>query len=454
MSAVFVLCALFPAFALAATHYVTPSGTGSQNGSDWNNAYRGLPGSLTRGDTYVVAGGNYSSRTYGDAQSGTTVTYVRKASSLPAYEDDLVAGWNPAYETAQAVFSGQTTFTTGYYSIDGVTPTSGHWQTSGYGIKFIASTTGVSHLVTTGSSGVSNITIKHVEMQNPGASYNSEQFTIVPQNSSATYDSWTISHCYLHDSQVYIKLQCYAPRGWIIEHNYIASNWSSSSNHGEQISFVGLGSSTPHQVRYNWFEPYAGTGSLIYLWYMSRTANDVAIYGNVWHNAGASNLGNGVIGTGDTGESGLAYNNWKIYNNTFIGGRAQLAIGYGSPAPTGWEIKNNLFYNCTTQYMFGAPNGVIANNYRNNSPWGWGTCTNCVTSTESSSALFPSAGSGDYHLGSGSQAVNAGATLTAGFAADADGVSRPQGGAWDMGAFEYGTGRTAVLPMPPTLRVN
>lgn len=42
----------------------------------------------------------------------------------------------------------------------------------------------------------------------------------------------------------------------------------------------------------------------------------------------------------------------------------------------------------------------------------------------------------DYHLQPNSPAINKGATL-AGFKTDKDGIIRPQGSAWDMGAFEY-----------------
>ena len=45
--------------ASAACHTVTPSGSGSQTGADWNNAYAGLPGTLVRGDIYYLADGNY-----------------------------------------------------------------------------------------------------------------------------------------------------------------------------------------------------------------------------------------------------------------------------------------------------------------------------------------------------------------------------------------------------------
>ncbi len=446
---VFILC---PTFLWAATIYVSPTGAGSKTGSDWNNAYQGLPSSMVRGNTYVITGGSYSAKSFSDAQSGSTVITIRKASSLPQYRDDLIAGWNSNYERDQAVFTGQSTFNTGYYIIDGITPSTGHWQTSGYGIKFRATSSGTKYLVTTGSSSVNYVTLKHIEYQHLGSSSDTQQFAIHP-GLDGTFDSWTVANSYFHELQVFMKLSGYAPKGWIIEHNYFGINWSSSTNHGEQLSFSHLGGSTPHHVRYNWFEPFRGTGSLIYLWYQNKTANDISIYGNVWHNPPSG--GNGVIGTGSTGNSPLNYDNWKIYNNTFINGTAQIAIGFADSPPTGWEIRNNVFYNCQARYMFGAPNGVISNNYRNGGSWGLGTCTNCVTSAEPVSTLFPNYSSGDYRIGSNSQAIDAGFSLSSPYNLDPVGTSRPQSTAFDMGAYEFSTGSALAMPNPPTnLRIN
>ncbi len=445
---------LFPAFSWGATHYVTPTGGAiSKDGSNWTNAYQGLPSSLTRGDVYVVAGGNYSAKTFSDTESGTTLITIRKASSLSSYRDDLVTGWSSSYETTQAVFTGATVFNTGYYTIDGVIPPTGHWQTSGYGIKFFGVQSGtISYLVwTSQTASVNNITLKHIVFQNLGSSYGDiEQIAISTRGVGYYYDSWTISHCYFHDSQLFIKPTGYAPKGWIIEHNYFGTNWSSSAHHGVQLSISGLGSSTPHRIRYNWFEPHQGTGSIMY--YVGGgtcTANDISIYGNVWHNPGTLGTGNGIFGTGDSGSPGLSYNNWKIYNNTFVassGGQVPVTIGGSSPPPTGWEIRNNLFYNCTTSDTAA---GTFTNNYRNNSPWGWGTCTNCVTSTESQATLFPNYASGDYHPSAGSQAVGTGYALSSPYNVDADGIYLPQGSAWNIGSYQSLTGGTLVKPMPP-----
>nr|MBS3809774.1 hypothetical protein [Desulfobacterales bacterium] len=52
--------------------------------------------------------------------------------------------------------------------------------------------------------------------------------------------------------------------------------------------------------------------------------------------------------------------------------------------------------------------------------------------------LFVDPDSGDYSLKSGSNAIDAGTDLSAEMdSVDIAGTSRPQGSAWDIGAFEY-----------------
>ncbi len=412
----------------ATTYYCDPSGAGTGSGVDWKNRCSFNTVTPARGNTYVIAGGSYSNKTYGAAERGKTVITIRKASSLEPYRDDLIAGWSSSYETTQAVFTGTIVFNAGYYTIDGVTPSTGHWQTSGYGIKFKAWVANPSYLVWTSSSvtTVNNLTFKHIEFQNRGSSYNVEQTSITPRLYS-TYDAWVISHCYFHDSQLFIKLNGYAPSGWIIEHNYFGTNHSSASHHGVQIYILST-STSPHQFRYNWFEPHNGTGSIIYYGGTgSGVANNISIYGNIWHNPGTLGTGNGIFGGGDS--QAVTWNNWKIYNNTFINGTVSV---YQYSTPSGWEIRNNLFYNTVTS---GMSSGTYTNNYRNSTTWGWGTCTNCVTSTESQATLFPNYGNGDFHLGPNSQAINIGYSLSSPYNIDADGNTFTT---FDAGAYEAG----------------
>ena len=60
--------------------------------------------------------------------------------------------------------------------------------------------------------------------------------------------------------------------------------------------------------------------------------------------------------------------------------------------------------------------------------------------------LFVSAAAADFHLQAASASINAGTSLPD-VPNDFDGVSRPQGGAYDIGACEFGQ---ASQPSPPS----
>jgi len=65
-----------------------------------------------------------------------------------------------------------------------------------------------------------------------------------------------------------------------------------------------------------------------------------------------------------------------------------------------------------------------------------GDPSNRGIATSAFAATFVAAASRDYHPLSGASVVDAGTTLPA-VLDDRDGVARPQGPAYDVGAFEY-----------------
>lgn len=62
--------------------------------------------------------------------------------------------------------------------------------------------------------------------------------------------------------------------------------------------------------------------------------------------------------------------------------------------------------------------------------------------------LFVDPAAGDYRLSSGSPCIDAGQPVNSGFGLDLDGVPRPQGEQWDMGAYE------ALPPLPVEVGLN
>jgi len=115
--------------AFAACHTVTPSGSGSKTGADWNNAYAGIPSTLVRGDVYYLADGSYPAYTFSTGGSGTTTIEIRKAQS---YDNCTSTGWNTStMGSSQARFVGDPALSVNgpYFTMNG----NGNTKASGCG---------------------------------------------------------------------------------------------------------------------------------------------------------------------------------------------------------------------------------------------------------------------------------------------------------------------------------
>jgi hypothetical protein len=160
----------------------------------------------------------------------------------------------------------------------------------------------------------------------------------------------------------------------------------------------------------------------------------------VANNLIAANSASGIQVAGYTTVSNL-----KIYNNTIVNsyntqgimlwmamdgvdianniiyGNASYGVNTSDCHGSGVTIRNNLFYN--------NPSGAW-NMVDNGSDVSYTTSGNLTTSDPSFVNWWS-----DWHLNLGSPAIDAGLTLTI-VPTDYDGVSRPQGNAYDIGAYE------------------
>jgi parallel beta-helix repeat protein len=156
-----------------------------------------------------------------------------------------------------------------------------------------------------------------------------------------------------------------------------------------------------------------------------------------------------------------------VYNNTFVmpsNGRWAVNIPPSSgstPDPVDNKVKNNILYNAhsfrgaistysSSVQGFESDYNAVVNRFSIDdgssvitlSQWqGYGYDLHSFLSTPAE--LFVDPNNDDYHLKDGSPAINAGTTL-AEVADDLDGVSRPQGSAYDIGCYEKVEG-----PVPP-----
>lgn len=198
----------------------------------------------------------------------------------------------------------------------------------------------------------------------------------------------------------------------------------------------------------------AGAGVQIYTGYAGRSANNNIIrYNRIHDNARVGERGAGVnmtAGTGNIAHHNLIWNNgsgiqanWgainvKIYSNTVYKNlRYAIYLGKGAgdnqggPA-YGATVRNNILFQNGSGLTSDMSGTVISNNL-------------------TADPLFVGASAADFKLRAGSPAIDKGYNLAGeGLTADFAGSPRPQGAAYDIGAFEYAGASPAPAPTTPT----
>jgi hypothetical protein len=141
----------------------------------------------------------------------------------------------------------------------------------------------------------------------------------------------------------------------------------------------------------------------------------------------------------------------QIYNNTIYGMQYGMDFNYGTIATGPYTVKNNLIANSTVAgirvtaayapYVTSDYNGFSGNSSDIN--WKGANMTAAqfaVTTTNERHAvranpLFTNAAAGDFHLAAGSPMIDKALAMTL-FNTDKDGVARPTGKGFDIGAYE------------------
>jgi len=421
----------------AANHYVRQGASGTATGADWTNACTDFTGScavgsLVRGDTYYVATGSYSSRTFSTAASGTTLIIIRGATASDHGTD---TGWSSSFgvDVTQATWAaGGFVFTSSYWVLDGaVGPT---WSTtpSQYGFKIADGSSGAFQIGASSGSALTSITIAHFASK--ATTSDVEKLFLQGATSGGNHSKIAVSHSLLDTWQ-----NCMMTRGqggassddWLFEYNVVLNNSSTSANHGECLN--------PNErpmnrlvARYNLFKGNSGNAGLTGIIVANNSDNDNGqFYGNV---VDTVSTGNGII----TGTSQGNMNNAVVYNNTFINSTTATQDWINGPG-TGNVAQNNLVYNMDASIGSGWTHDYNAYFSTVNTP----TETHRQTG---SSNPFVNLASRNYNLLAPSTAANA---LAAPFNVDAFGLVRGADGVWDRGALEY-SGTSQSPPGAPT----
>jgi Ca2+-binding RTX toxin-like protein len=136
-----------------------------------------------------------------------------------------------------------------------------------------------------------------------------------------------------------------------------------------------------------------------------------------------------------------------IVNNTIFNSRYGIDVAGGgtyhlTSVADNFVVANNIVYNSNTGIVEGGAIGThdtFTNNLLNNNGTNWelahATPQNTVTAAPQF-VNYVASGGGDYHLTSGSAAIDSG-TATDAPSTDLAGAARPQGAGVDIGAYEY-----------------
>jgi hypothetical protein len=446
ITSLFLVLCLLPSLADAANRFVRPGATGRNDGSDWTNAYTALPSTLSRGDSYYLASGNYGSYTFATPNSGSALITIKKAVDSDRGTD---VGWSSAYGSGQAVFRSWQVHTD-YYVFDGQRRNT-NWRegaTSEYGIKVAG--TGPLRLDNGNGTGGDSLTFRYIDFVGGGRDTGAGDDVVygLTGNSNLTFQ-----FCALHDSDRTIFLTRNNWTNLVVDQSYMARNTSSPASHGELMSVY---SSTNMTFSNNVIEDIEGTA--IWAGIGDGGSNGWKIYGNVISHSAAYAANTGRTAAHNLGISGVIFvandasnnnrgDNIQFYNNTMVnivGTWSGVIIQSGSNN----EVRNNVWYGSVrTNNSF---SGTISNNwYFNTLVDGDATATKTVCA--SGCDIFTSIAGKDFRLKTG---IGGGMAVGAPYNIDMNGASRGADGTWDRGAFEFNTSGATMLQPPSGLTVR
>jgi len=411
----------------AAHWYVRPTQQGSNNGSDWLNAWTLSTvnwSTVQPGDTLWLAGGDYESvlspGRNGSKGGPITIMRVRSTNAEPV----SAAGWDPSFDSLVTIPSGWSLAGRSFITIDGQIR---------YGIR-VPSGGGRAISFHNGSTTVSDsIQLKNIEVAGPGFRAMGANQLLYAANyngsGNTTIRNLLISHCSFHDAVMLITLA--AVTNGVIEHCelYNCSSGDLAAWHPDVVYFY---PSTNIIFRYNMVSNTVAEA----LWFDYGGSREIFFYGNTL-NKGAQGTGF-CIGTKSTYSWGPMY----IYNNTFIGYDAGgvLLRGVSDPKTT---VQNNIFWNSVNACQIGGAVNSDYNAYSGSIPSGE------THSLSSSVNPFVSSATGDFRLVPGAWVANRGIALERDGFLDRDPLGSPRGadGLWDIGAFEFAEGGAANNPL-------
>lgn len=306
--------------------HVRQGASGSNNGTDWTNAYTTFPamGAITRGDVIYIAdtSSTLTIPTLSKALSSTTRISIKKATIA---DHGSATGWVDTYGDGVAVIS-KITLQTGYWTIDGQARTT---IRSGHGFKLDGNTSPSSTTLIavgdTGPTAAPNCVFRYMEVYGSADRTDTYHDSGLVTTVTGGSDALTLEYCWVHDvGSVGVALRFCATA--LVQYNVIERNQSSGVNHSE--GFV-LAQSSNLTIRWNIIGDMEGTGYIATPYASHNALFNIYLYGNVFVMESTPLRGGGGTGVVAVIDC-ICTGDFFIYSNTILGIQtSKISTGFG-----------------------------------------------------------------------------------------------------------------------------
>jgi hypothetical protein len=231
----------------------------------------------------------------------------------------------------------------------------------------------------------------------------------------------------------------------VIENNFVhGTKGAGLFINGNESNHFGVGPTNIH-LRYNIVTVNNSHGAIrIYDGQSGKDPKDVKIYGNIVYNSTANG---GLLIDQDVGN----INSLRVYNNTFY--NAPVIVNNSAATFNPFEFKNNIVYYPSGTPITGANRFTTSSNNLTANP-AFRNVASLPTGFVGTYGKDLAPNNDGLSLQLGSTAIDGGTSLGTSYGGSINSRTRPQGSAWDIGAYEFASSGVVAPSTPLNLSVQ